>query len=239
MICPHCKKEFTPPEVKNNLAASDIPKQEVIGEAKDGIELEEKEMEIVISKSQGGFGFNEELAVGESYYLVAGQRVKARLKINSRHKVDTGNYYRYSIEKIYKPSLPIIKSYDEAQEEAVQICKVDNEKQIVTGAVLVPDKEDLQGDSVSAEEIEKAMINYMTNDNSKLGWMHDEIDQKEKRFKIIECFCAPQDLNYGKKLVRKGTWIISVKYFKKDDWDKVKSGVVKGFSISGLGKKAV
>jgi len=118
----------------------------------------------------------------------------------------------------------------------VKICKVDSEKQIVYGEVLVPDVFDAQGHKITVEEIEKACHWYMEN-SQKNKVMHkgDYIESA-----VVENYLAPQDLDFinpqGEKVtVTKGTWIMGTKIYNADIWKQVKAGEFTGYSIGGVG----
>jgi len=148
------------------------------------------------------------------------------------------------IEMIWNENtIPTLKGFgyedldEEEIEKSVRIIKVDDEKRIVTGAVLKPRIEDLQGDTISAEEIEEAMIYWMMK-GGKIGLDHAQIDNDGKRFKLIECYVAPQDLKINDANVKKGTWIISVKVLDVEVWRMIKDGELRGFSMSGWGRRS-
>jgi hypothetical protein len=118
----------------------------------------------------------------------------------------------------------------------VPICKIDLEKQIVYGEVLVPDAVDAQGHKITAEEIEKACHWYMEN-SQKNKVMHkgDYIDSA-----VVENYIVPQNLEFinpkGEKvIVTKGTWMMGTKIYNNDIWKQVKAGELTGYSIGGTG----
>lgn len=109
---------------------------------------------------------------------------------------------------------------------------VNEEEQIVTGAVLIPDKKDLHKQWIGKNAIRKAMIKYML-EAGVIGFMHKKA-LDEKQVSIIENYQAPQDLKINKKEVKEGTWILSLKILDKQLWNKVKSKKINGFSIGGI-----
>jgi hypothetical protein len=62
----------------------------------------------------------------------------------------------------------------------------------------------------------------------------DKIDAR-----VVENYLAPQDLTFklkGKEeKVKKGSWIIGVKVYDSDTWQRCKTGEYTGFSIGGYG----
>lgn len=118
----------------------------------------------------------------------------------------------------------------------IPICKINEEKQIVYGEVLVPDTFDAQGHKMNSEEIEKASHHYMTH-SQKNKVMHkgDSIQSS-----VVESWIVPQDIEYinpqGKKVVvTKGTWMMGTKIHDQEVWKQVKERKLTGYSIGALG----
>lgn len=120
----------------------------------------------------------------------------------------------------------------------VNIFKVENEEmRLVTGVVLMPDIEDSQGDVVSEDEIVSAAHAFMSDYRKQMadvGIMHKSTNQK---IEIVESSIAPQDLTINNAMVKKGSWLISVKVRDDAVWKKVKDGTFSGFSIGGKGQR--
>ena len=102
------------------------------------------------------------------------------------------------------------------------------EKQIVYGVVLEPDTVDAQGDIIPPEEIENAAHEFMLISQT-IGIEHSAPAEA----KVVESYIAPTDLEIGGQKVKKGSWIIAVKIFDKELWEKIKKGYYTGFSIGG------
>ena len=118
----------------------------------------------------------------------------------------------------------------------VPICKIDEEKKIVYGEVLVPDTYDAQGHKITEAEIEKACHWYMIN-SQKNKVMHKGHYIKSD---VVECYIVPQDLNFknpqGEEVVvKKGTWFMGTKIYDEETWKEVKDGKLTGYSIGGIG----
>lgn len=117
----------------------------------------------------------------------------------------------------------------------VKIRKFSQMKQIAYGVVLEPDTEDLQGDVITAEEIERTAHDYMTNIR-KVGARHKAAMDAVP----VESYIAPMDLSfdggpYGSSTVKKGSWVLGVKVNDPAQWKKVMNGEYSGFSIGGVG----
>src|SRR5690606_1112254 len=128
-----------------------------------------------------------------------------------------------------------VNKSDHSFEYRSNIVKVNSEERIVTGIVLKPNVEDLQGDIVSEEEIRKAMFSFMEWFGT-LGYMHKDYN---RNLKLIENYQAPQDLTFtigGERvIVKKGTWLMTVKVNDDEIWEKVRAGEITGFSVKGYG----
>lgn len=116
----------------------------------------------------------------------------------------------------------------------VPIVKADAMKQIVYGAVLVPNEEDTQGEFVTTQDVETAAHGWMAS-SRVIGAEHGApIDAVP-----VESYIAPSDLEFdgpfGHTVERKGTWMLGVKINDPEQWQKVMSGEYTGFSVGGFG----
>lgn len=133
------------------------------------------------------------------------------------------------------------------------IVKIEDE-QIVKMIVLQADEMDAQNQVVSEKEIQNAMYRWMEN-YRRLEVMHrdkaDNLFPLEERilgpedkawkqdwegtFSILECFQAPIDYFEEDQLVRKGSWILTLRVQDKEIWQKIKNKELTGASIGGHG----
>lgn len=112
-----------------------------------------------------------------------------------------------------------------------RIRKVDDFRRWVTGVVLEPDTVDLQGDVITKEDVRRAMEGYMLQSQT-VGHQHETIAPAS----VVECYLANDDFYLdGKELVRKGSWVLTVKVFSDSIWNDVITGKITGFSIGGKG----
>ena len=128
--------------------------------------------------------------------------------------------------------------------EKIQFQKIDNEKRLVVGPVLIPNKKILRIDGegqpyevfFSPETIEKLAQNYL-----KKGYQSEttvEHEAKVSGVSLVESWIKTTKLDksngYGLNLPV-GTWMGAFKVDSDVIWeDYVKNGEVKGFSIEGL-----
>jgi len=128
--------------------------------------------------------------------------------------------------------------------EKVQFKKVDTEKRIVVGPVLIPNKKifridgEGQGYEVffSPETVEKIAQSYLKKGYQGKSTL--EHDKKVSGVTLVESWIKTSKLDksnsYGLNLPV-GTWVGMFKVDNDDIWnDYVKNGEVKGFSIEGL-----
>jgi len=121
--------------------------------------------------------------------------------------------------------------------------KVDEDRRLVTGAVLVPGmlrddgsvdgKVDAQGDVIDAATIEKAAHEFLSgyNRSTKLGLMHKSWPAY---LQLVESYVAPHEITLGAKTYPAGTWIATSKVLDDEKWGLVKSGRLTGYSIGGI-----
>lgn len=115
----------------------------------------------------------------------------------------------------------------------MEICKIDEEKQIVYGCFLVPMKEDLQGDIISEEDVEKVAHNFLMDYRE-----FDEMHSAEKAdAQIVESFLAPQQMDFYGKVYPKGCWLGAVKVTDAGIWEKIKHREYRGFSVKIHGER--
>ena len=119
------------------------------------------------------------------------------------------------------------KSFD------IPIVKADEAKHLVYGVVLEPDIVDAHGDVVGLEEIERACHAFMVK-SRKIYLEHSEA---RPDCEIVECYLAPQELEWDHAKVKKGSWVLGVHIGDKGIWQQVKSGELTGFSIRGWGRR--
>ncbi len=129
------------------------------------------------------------------------------------------------------------KDKDVYKEEEVQkqvpIAKVDDEQRKVYGIVLEPDEVDTQGDTITAEEIEKSAAGFIEKCGT-IGLRHRKV---AKGVTLTDSYVTQGETTLGKTKLKKGTWIIGVKIEDDAIWQGVKNGEYNGFSVGGFGKK--
>ena len=127
--------------------------------------------------------------------------------------------------------------------QEVKLAEVDQEKQILMGPALIPNKkiyrksgEDEYFIYFSKETVRKASELFLTKGNQNNATL--EHDGKLDGLSVVESWII-DDTNQDKSRkygfdLPSGTWMVSMKVYDDEVWsDYVKTGKVKGFSIEG------
>lgn len=127
----------------------------------------------------------------------------------------------------------------EAYNKQILIKGKNVDKQLFYCVVLEPETEDLEGDVISSEEIEKTAHGYAV-ESRVVGYAH----KKDSSGKIVladadvvETFIAPVDFTIGAESIKKGSWVLGVKVNDSDLWQTIVKGDFDGVSIGGLGER--
>lgn len=120
--------------------------------------------------------------------------------------------------------------------ESLMICKLDDEKRIVTGIVLEPDVFDLQGDTITEDDIEKSAAFFLQKSRT-IGFRH----KKKSKANLVGSMVMPAGFTLkgpnGKQKVKKGTWLISVHVPDDNEWSDIKKKNINAFSVGGFGRR--
>jgi len=113
----------------------------------------------------------------------------------------------------------------------IPIAKSDAEKRIVYGVVMQPDVEDLHGDIMSADDIEKACHTY-TAYCRKVNDQHDAPIKAD----VVENYISPVDfIADNGSVVKKGSWVQVTKVVDDKMWAMIQSGERTAYSYEGWG----
>ena len=125
----------------------------------------------------------------------------------------------------------------------VELKEVDQEKRILMGAALVPNKQIYRRNAkneeyyiyFSEDTVRKASELFLMRSNQNNATYEHE--KKLDGMSVVESWIIEDEkqdksAKYGFSLP-KGTWMISMKVNNDDVWKDVKEGKVKGFSIEG------
>jgi len=107
---------------------------------------------------------------------------------------------------------------------------VKSAKQLVYCVVAEPEVEDLQGDILSADEIEKMAHGYML-DHRVIFDSHTAPAAAAP----VESFIAPVDMEVEGEQIKKGSWVLTIKVQDPELWAAIEKGLYNGVSIGGSG----
>tara|TARA_R110000744_G_scaffold134922_3_gene244230 strand:+ start:6918 stop:7514 length:597 start_codon:yes stop_codon:yes gene_type:complete len=153
----------------------------------------------------------------------------------------------FAISLVESPAIEsdFIALAKQVKNNEVKFATINKEKQILMGAVLIPNKQILRIDKETGEDfyvyfasetISKASQLFMLN-----GFQHNHtLNHKTdiKNLTVVESWLKESKIDksheYGFSDLPIGTWFVSVKVNDRALWDNyVKTGKVKGFSIEG------
>jgi hypothetical protein len=128
-----------------------------------------------------------------------------------------------------KEEKPKVIKDDDVVNKIIPIFKIDEEKRIIGGVVYAPDEIDSQGDTASAEEIEKACHKFNV-EVRKFKVNHKGVDRD---IDLLESYIMPADVIINNEKIKKGSWFTLCKVNEDEVWAEVKSGDLTGFSMRG------
>jgi hypothetical protein len=147
------------------------------------------------------------------------------------------------VEAISVVEFPAIEENFIALNQQLQLAKVDDEKRILMGAALIPNKniyrrngEDEYYIFFSDATVKKASELFLMNSNQNNATL--EHQKKINDLSVVESWIVEDtEMDKSKKYglnAPVGTWMVSMKVNNDTIWnDFVKTGKVKGFSIEG------
>ena len=147
------------------------------------------------------------------------------------------------VEAISVVEFPAIEENFIALNQQLQLAKVDDEKRILMGAALIPNKniyrrngEDEYYIFFSDATVKKASELFLMNSNQNNATLEHE--KKINDLSVVESWIVEDvEMDKSKKYglnAPVGTWMVSMKVNNDKIWtDFVKTGKVKGFSIEG------
>lgn len=119
---------------------------------------------------------------------------------------------------------------------SMRILKTDEPERIVLGVVMEPDEKDTQGDQQTAEEIEKASNWFMEKAQIITVVTDENHDDDDFRVTLLQNYIAPVDMIVNTEIIKKGTWLQALR-LDEEQWEKVESGEITGFSVDGSALK--
>lgn len=147
----------------------------------------------------------------------------------------------YCISLVQEPAIESNFIYL-SKEKPVQICLETNEKHIVMGAVLIPDKpiyRNQDGEEFyiqfSKETIEKLAHDYLAND--RVHSFTKEHEDVADGIYVVETWLKTSENDKSKDYgidVPVGSWLMAAKVENEEIWQKIKAGEMNGYSIEAF-----
>lgn len=129
--------------------------------------------------------------------------------------------------------VPILKSGGEFLSGTDALAKA-AKKGLLTAIVYSPSdperpEPDLQGEWATAEDIEEAAHNYLAKTGGRIKIQHGKSAPNER---VVESWIQPNDWQVGKKLVKAGTWLMTIK-LSEETKKAFEAGKLRGLSMGG------
>ena len=150
----------------------------------------------------------------------------------------------YGINAVSVVESPAIEeNFVALNKHEIELKEVDNEKRILMGAALIPNKQIYRRDKekefyifFSEETVRKASELFLMRSNQNNATIEHEKKMLDG-MSVVESWIIEDEKTDKSRLYNfnlpKGTWMISMKVNNDEIWNKVKAGEVKGFSIEG------
>tara|TARA_R110001632_G_scaffold55047_2_gene134766 strand:- start:709 stop:1311 length:603 start_codon:yes stop_codon:yes gene_type:complete len=146
------------------------------------------------------------------------------------------------IEAISVVENPAIESdFVALKQQEFKLAEVDQEKRILMGAALIPNKPIYRTSGeqeyyiyFSKSTVRKASELFFINGNQNNTTLEHQLELKG--LTAVESWIVESEQDKSRMYdlnVPMGTWMLSMKVNNDDVWKKVKAGEVKGFSIEG------
>ena len=172
---------------------------------------------------------------------------KKRRKLYKMEIDDTIDNGVFAISLVSEPAIEELFVYLSKQPQLIKLAEVDNEKRILVGPVLIPNKEIPRVDDETGEEysilftpevVEKAAQLFLQNQHNNEATI-EHTERKVPDVSVVESWIIADPEKdksnvYG-MTYPKGTWMAMMKINNDEVWqDYVKTGKVKGFSLEGM-----
>lgn len=105
--------------------------------------------------------------------------------------------------------------------------------QTASFVILVPDMVDRNGDIITKDEIIKTAHEFFINiSEKKIDVNHEQdTDLPDNVYKFVESYITPSDIITDWWIIPTWSWIVGIKFFDNDLWEKVKSWEISGVSM--------
>lgn len=119
-------------------------------------------------------------------------------------------------------------------DEAYFFKAINEEEKVVGGVVYKSNYTDAQNEYAEPEEVEKAMRDFMLSSQT----IKIEHKGKSRNCPVVESYFSEDRHRKGDGYLEKGDWYMSLYLGRElDIWNDIKSGKLRGFSMSGQANK--
>ncbi|GAD29798.1 putative structural domain protein [Photobacterium leiognathi lrivu.4.1] len=99
----------------------------------------------------------------------------------------------------------------------------------MTGPVLVPEEVDHHGDVYSYDAVLDACREY--NELCNNTNLQHILQLEDGSAKVVESYILPADMVVGDKVIKAGTWMMTMRVESDSLWSRIQAGEFTGFSI--------
>ena len=147
----------------------------------------------------------------------------------------------FAVSLVENPAIE--ENFVALSQQEIELKVADEDRKVVVGVALVPEKRIYRkmGDKefniyFSKETIAKAQELYMKNLNANN--VTSEHGKPVKGATVIESWIVENEKNDKSNIYKLnapvGSWVIMMKIYNDEEWEQVKKGNYKGFSIEGM-----
>ena len=147
----------------------------------------------------------------------------------------------FAVSLVENPAIE--ENFVALSQQEIELKVADEDRKVVVGVALVPEKRIYRkmGDKefniyFSKETIAKAQELYMKNLNANN--VTSEHQKPVKGATVIESWIVENEKNDKSNIYKLnapvGSWVIMMKIYNDEEWEQVKKGNYKGFSIEGM-----
>tara|TARA_R100000329_G_C7617305_1_gene219223 strand:- start:1232 stop:1819 length:588 start_codon:yes stop_codon:yes gene_type:complete len=147
----------------------------------------------------------------------------------------------FAVSLVENPAIE--ENFVALSQQEIELKVADEDRKVVVGVALVPEKRIYRkmGDKefniyFSKETISKAQELYMKNLNANN--VTSEHQKPVKGATVIESWIVENEKNDKSNIYKLnapvGSWVIMMKIYNDEEWEQVKKGNYKGFSIEGM-----
>lgn len=143
---------------------------------------------------------------------------------------------KYTLGIVYEPNVEDLEGDFSTEDEIMKAAwgymrKIQGQGEVAKMASKVVDSilKSLESDEEVTLDVSAL---FSTDIKKSLGDMHESVS--DEYGDIVECYCAPCDMNIEDEVIKKGTWLLGV-VWSDPMWEKVVKGDRTGYSMGGSG----